>query len=181
MVNEMQNEVPVYLFTGFLGAGKTTFIQDILSDKHFNEGENTLLLLCEEGEEECTKKLINVKHLSYSIKLDMETLESNELIHNGVYDTKLIEPGIYSDLIIIPTLDNTYSYITSKNIIRDPDTNRTIVAIIYIPNDFANIINNSKEFQVKSLLLHQFIHILGFIYDSFQYFPGGLENTVKIL
>ena len=39
MVNEMQNEVPVYLFTGFLGAGKTTFIQDILSDKHFNEGE----------------------------------------------------------------------------------------------------------------------------------------------
>ncbi len=45
-------DIPVYLFTGFLGAGKTTFIQDILSSEEFNEGENTLLLLCEEGEVE---------------------------------------------------------------------------------------------------------------------------------
>ena len=45
-------DVPVYLFTGFLGAGKTTFIQDILSSEEFNEGESTLLLLCEEGETE---------------------------------------------------------------------------------------------------------------------------------
>ena len=51
-MEQMQNDVPVYLFTGFLGAGKTTFIKDILSDRQFNEGENTLLLLCEEGEEE---------------------------------------------------------------------------------------------------------------------------------
>ena len=45
-------EVPVYLFTGFLGAGKTTFIQDALSDEGFNDEERTLLLLCEEGEVE---------------------------------------------------------------------------------------------------------------------------------
>ncbi len=45
-------EIPVYLFTGFLDAGKTTFIQDALSGRDFNEGERTLLLLCEEGEEE---------------------------------------------------------------------------------------------------------------------------------
>ncbi len=47
-----EREIPVYLFTGFLGSGKTTFIQDILSTTEFNEGERTLLLLCEEGEEE---------------------------------------------------------------------------------------------------------------------------------
>lgn len=51
-MEQMQRDIPVYLFTGFLGAGKTTFIKDILSDKQFNEGENTVLLLCEEGEEE---------------------------------------------------------------------------------------------------------------------------------
>lgn len=45
-------EVPVYLFTGFLDAGKTTFIQETLEDPQFNGGENTLVLLCEEGEEE---------------------------------------------------------------------------------------------------------------------------------
>ena len=45
-------EIPVYLFTGFLDAGKTTFIQGTLEDIRFNSGERTLVLLCEEGETE---------------------------------------------------------------------------------------------------------------------------------
>lgn len=45
-------EIPVYLFTGFLEAGKTTFIQKTLEDDRFNQGESTLLLVCEEGEED---------------------------------------------------------------------------------------------------------------------------------
>ena len=45
-------DVPVYLFTGFLEAGKTKFIQETLEDKRFCNGEKTLLLLCEEGMEE---------------------------------------------------------------------------------------------------------------------------------
>ena len=45
-------EIPVYLFTGFLESGKSTFIQDTLQDKRFNAGEKTLLLVCEEGEQE---------------------------------------------------------------------------------------------------------------------------------
>ena len=44
-------EIPVYLFTGFLDAGKTRFIQGTLEDERFNAGDRTLLLLCEEGEE----------------------------------------------------------------------------------------------------------------------------------
>ena len=47
-----QRDVPVYLFTGFLEAGKTKFIQETLQDKRFCNGERTLLLVCEEGEEE---------------------------------------------------------------------------------------------------------------------------------
>ena len=49
---EKRNDVPVYLFTGFLESGKTKFIQETLEDKRFNNGERTLLLVCEEGEEE---------------------------------------------------------------------------------------------------------------------------------
>ncbi len=45
-------ETPVYLFTGFLEAGKTRFIQKTLGDRRFNRGERTLLIVCEEGEEE---------------------------------------------------------------------------------------------------------------------------------
>ncbi len=44
--------VPVYLFTGFLDSGKSTFIQDTLRDPQFHNQEKTLLLLCEEGEVE---------------------------------------------------------------------------------------------------------------------------------
>lgn len=47
-----QEQIPVYLFTGFLEAGKTKFIQETLEDKRFSNGEVTLVLLCEEGIEE---------------------------------------------------------------------------------------------------------------------------------
>lgn len=50
----MQNipSVPVYIITGFLGCGKTKFVTEMLTDEGFSEGERTLVLCCEEGEEE---------------------------------------------------------------------------------------------------------------------------------
>ena len=45
-------QIPVYVFTGFLDSGKTKFIQETLEDPRFNSGERTLLLVFEEGEEE---------------------------------------------------------------------------------------------------------------------------------
>ncbi len=44
--------IPVYLFTGFLEGGKTHIIQESMEDKKFNSGEKTLILQCEEGEDE---------------------------------------------------------------------------------------------------------------------------------
>ncbi len=43
-------QIPVYLFTGFLDSGKSTFIQETLEDPSYNDGTATLLLVCEEGE-----------------------------------------------------------------------------------------------------------------------------------
>lgn len=51
-------EVPVYFFTGFLESGKTSFIESILKDPSFSEGERTLLLLCEDGEIEYDYQLL---------------------------------------------------------------------------------------------------------------------------
>ena len=42
----------VYLFTGFLEAGKTKFIQEVLESQDLGEHGDVLLLLCEEGIEE---------------------------------------------------------------------------------------------------------------------------------
>lgn len=47
-----KKEIPVYLITGFLESGKTTFLQETLSDEGFYQKERTLVILCEEGEEE---------------------------------------------------------------------------------------------------------------------------------
>ncbi len=45
-------EIPVYLFVGMLESGKTKFIQETMEDPQFDSGDKTLLLVCEEGEEE---------------------------------------------------------------------------------------------------------------------------------
>ena len=37
--------VPVYIVTGFLESGKTRFINEMLGDEGFSEGERTLILI----------------------------------------------------------------------------------------------------------------------------------------
>ncbi len=49
-------EIPVYLFVGLLESGKTKFIQETFEDPNFDSGDKTLLLVCEEGEEEYNAK-----------------------------------------------------------------------------------------------------------------------------
>lgn len=54
-------DIPVYAVTGFLDSGKTNFINGILQDG-FAKQDKTLLLCCEEGDEEYdVKALTNVK------------------------------------------------------------------------------------------------------------------------
>lgn len=70
----MAQEMPVYLFTGFLESGKTSFIDETLGDKRFNGGQRTLLLLCEEGEVEYDETQPYMKNIF------VETIENeNEL------------------------------------------------------------------------------------------------------
>ncbi|MCH5196414.1 MAG: GTPase [Oscillospiraceae bacterium] len=51
-------EVPVYLMTGFLESGKTSFILETLNDKEFSKGERTLVIACEQGEVEYDEKIL---------------------------------------------------------------------------------------------------------------------------
>lgn len=57
-MNKKPIDIPVYLFMGFLESGKTSFIQDTLEEDYFNNGEKTLLIACEEGEEEYDDQLL---------------------------------------------------------------------------------------------------------------------------
>ncbi len=44
--------VPVYVISGFLDGGKTNFLKYTMAEDYFNDGTKSLLVLCEEGEEE---------------------------------------------------------------------------------------------------------------------------------
>ncbi len=72
-------EIPVYLFTGFLEAGKTKFIQETLEDVRFNNGESTLLLVCEEGVEEYDPSTFSGKYVFIESIDGAEELSPNNL------------------------------------------------------------------------------------------------------
>ncbi len=81
-------EIPVYMFIGFLESGKTTFIQDTLCDSRFNSGERTLLLLCEDGEEEFEPskwphKNIFIEEITDKGQLNPENLAALVKKHNA--------------------------------------------------------------------------------------------------
>ena len=71
-------QIPVYVFTGFLDAGKTKFIQETLEDPRFNAGERTLLLVFEEGEEEYDFSTYPHQNV-YMEVLDQQTVTTKQL------------------------------------------------------------------------------------------------------
>lgn len=84
-------EAAVYIVTGFLESGKTRFMQEMLTDDGFSEGERTLLLVCEEGVEEYDPALLkktntvavnldSVEDLSRLVELDAEYRPERVLI-----------------------------------------------------------------------------------------------------
>ena len=67
----MAKEIPVYLFVGFLESGKTKFIQETFEDPNFDSGDKTLLLVCEEGEEEYNEKKFAFPGVTVKVLEDM--------------------------------------------------------------------------------------------------------------
>ena len=71
-------QIPVYVFTGFLDSGKTKFIQETLEDPRFNGGERTLLLIFEEGEEEYDFSTYPHQNVYLEV-LDQQTVTTKDL------------------------------------------------------------------------------------------------------
>ena len=74
-------DIPVYLFTGFLDAGKTKFIAETLADPRFESEDTTLILLCEEGEEEYDLSKFG------GGKIVIETIEEEEDLEKDYLDS----------------------------------------------------------------------------------------------
>ena len=72
-------EIPLYLFTGFLEAGKTGMIQQTLEDERFYSGEKTLLLITEEGEEEYDLSKVKKANITVRVIEDKADLNTENL------------------------------------------------------------------------------------------------------
>lgn len=104
-------EIPVYLFTGFLDSGKTKFIQETLEDQRFNAGEKTLLIVCEEGEEEYDPMAFSGSNV-YIKTIDDKKELTTSLLNEWLRETK-------SERVIIEyngmwTLDTLYDNMPSN-------------------------------------------------------------------
>ena len=123
------------------------------------------------------KKIIKVKPLRTNLKITYAQQEYFEVTAGTNYDMTLASPGVSYDLVIFPLIES--GQFSSEILLLDSATNRTIAGIISIPGEVITNEINNKQFFIESQLLHEFIHILGFNANSFQYFPGGLERTIQ--
>ena len=78
--------VPIYLITGFLESGKTTFLNFTLQQDYFYIDGKTLLILCEEGEEEYDMEALKLANTVVEViekeeDLTTERLTAMDIIH----------------------------------------------------------------------------------------------------
>ena len=134
------------------------------------------------------QKLISLNPLTYNInKITSEDLTQWGFKSNNIENKLLSEgKGIQTDLLILLKfietgeenllLDNDIASFSTKFIL-DEETKRPIIGTIYINNNI-NINIANFDLYLKTIFLHEITHILGFYYDLFQYYPGGLEKTI---
>lgn len=84
----MQEErMPLFLINGFLEAGKTEFIKFTMEQEYFKTEGKTLLIVCEEGEEEYEEEFLKENrteavYVDDLSELTPEYLSDLELLHN---------------------------------------------------------------------------------------------------
>ncbi len=99
-------ETAVYLFTGFLEAGKTKFIIETMRDPNFNDGKRKYLVIsCEEGEEELDPSELG-DNVAYSSFDDVQRITPDRL--------SAMQKRAGADIIVVEyngmwTLDNFYN------------------------------------------------------------------------
>lgn len=74
-----ENEIYVYLFTGFLESGKTSLIQGTLEEQDFMNGEKGVLICCEEGETEYEDQILKQANIEMVVIEEPEELTTEFL------------------------------------------------------------------------------------------------------
>ena len=72
--------LPIFVINGFLEAGKTQFMKFTMQQEYFQTDGNTLLIVCEEGEEEYDKDLLESTHTTVKYIDDISDFTKEKMI-----------------------------------------------------------------------------------------------------
>ncbi len=99
-------EIPVYLFTGFLEGGKTSFIKETMNDPNFNNPDKKYLIIaCEDGEEE-------YEAAEFSDNVKIASLDDVQLLTSDRLNALVKRAG--ADIVVVEyngmwTIDSFYN------------------------------------------------------------------------
>ena len=152
-----QEFIPVYMLAGFLESGKTTMIKSMLSDPDFSAGQRTLILCCEDGENEYEPEYLkkyNADMVMFDEKEEMTSLRLKELNkkyhperviieYNSIWTIEFISrlrmPPLWEWVQVITLADaSTFeNYMTNiRNILTDPMKEADLILVNRCPQDF---------------------------------------------
>lgn len=97
--------IPVFLITGFLEGGKSTFVKEIFNDSEFAQGEKITLIVCENGIEEFEENFLSENNVtlvhcnskeaftdSFLIECNKEHKPTKVIIeYNGMWEYDLVD------------------------------------------------------------------------------------------
>ena len=177
-------DIAVYLFTGFLEAGKSTFIKETMEDARFTNGERTLLLLCEEGEIEFDKNKMTEKEVFIEVIDDVEDINTKNLCtlckkhkanrvvveYNGMWQIPVLYENMPDEWIL-------YQEITfmDSNSFLSYNTNMRSLVVDKLQNCDLVVFNRCKK-DVDKLELHKIVRGVSRRTDIiYEYEDGSIE------
>lgn len=115
----MAQEIPVYLFTGFMDSGKTTLVEETLYENDFTDGSKGLIIMCEDGEKEYDLKKLATVNFQLAVIENEQDFTSEKLMqlqkeymplqvfieYNGTWGMdKILEAKLPEGWVIVQTL-----------------------------------------------------------------------------
>ena len=185
-------DIAVYLFTGFLEAGKSAFIKETMDDKRFTNGERTLLLLCEEGEVEFDKNKLAEKNVFIEVIDDISEIDTKNLKnlckkhkanrvvveYNGMWEI----PVFYSNMPKEWILYQEITFMDANNFL-SYNTNIRSLVVDKLQNCELVVFNRCKE-NVDKDQLHKIVRGISrrtdiiYEYESGEIEPDTIEDPL---
>ena len=137
-----EDGIPVYIICGFLDSGKTRFINEMLGDPGFSEGERTLLLRCEEGMEEYDPELVKE---SNAVVIDLEDVDDMNARLNEL-------DGEYLPERVIFEYNSTWMLNALYNAPKPEFWELAQIVTLVDSNTFDMYVNNMRNFMTDGLM-----------------------------